>query len=70
MSLIIYYGTIYKCFLWFGILGLKISERGLSGSTSNALMDDREFPPNDLQIISKDSLPADYRVERLTGMMF
>lgn len=30
-------------------------------------MDDREFPPNDLQIISKDSLPADYRVERLTS---
>ncbi|NXY75282.1 CNST protein, partial [Glareola pratincola] len=37
----------------------------ISGSTSNALMDDREFPPNDLQIDSKDSLPADYRVESL-----
>ncbi|XP_072188588.1 consortin isoform X2 [Excalfactoria chinensis] len=30
-------------------------------------MDDREFPPNDLQIDSKDSLPADYRVECLTS---
>ncbi|KAF1642037.1 Consortin, partial [Eudyptes chrysocome] len=39
----------------------------LSGSTSNALMDDREFPPNDLQIDSKDSLPADYRVESLAS---
>ncbi|KAM9608483.1 consortin isoform 1-T8 [Morphnus guianensis] len=28
-------------------------------------MDDREFPPNDLQIDSKDSLSADYRVESL-----
>ncbi|NWH63721.1 CNST protein, partial [Geococcyx californianus] len=37
----------------------------LSSSTSNALMDDREFPPNDLQIDSEDSLSADYRVERL-----
>ncbi|NWR73838.1 CNST protein, partial [Centropus unirufus] len=37
----------------------------LRGSTSNALMDDRELPPNDLQIDSKDSLPADYRVESL-----
>ncbi|NWH77283.1 CNST protein, partial [Piaya cayana] len=37
----------------------------LSGSTSNALMDDRELPPNDLQIDSKDSHPADYRVESL-----
>ncbi|OXB66774.1 hypothetical protein ASZ78_015114, partial [Callipepla squamata] len=46
---------------------LKISGRGLSGSTSNALMDDREFPPGDLQIDSKDSLPADYRVECLTS---
>ncbi|NXE10429.1 CNST protein, partial [Lophotis ruficrista] len=39
----------------------------LSGSTSNALMDDREFPPNDLQIDSKDGLPADYRVESLVS---
>ncbi|NXR04115.1 CNST protein, partial [Sagittarius serpentarius] len=39
----------------------------LSGSTSNALMDDREFPPNDLQIDSKDCLPADYRVESLAS---
>ncbi|NXX60091.1 CNST protein, partial [Scopus umbretta] len=39
----------------------------LSGSTSNALMDDREFPPNDMQIDSKDSLPADYRVESLAS---
>ncbi|NXV99656.1 CNST protein, partial [Fregetta grallaria] len=39
----------------------------LSGSTSNALMDDREFPPNDLQIDLKDSLPADYRVESLAS---
>ncbi|NXC51168.1 CNST protein, partial [Penelope pileata] len=38
-----------------------------SGSTSNALMDDREFPPNDLQIDSKDSLPADYRVGSLAS---
>ncbi|XP_054674789.1 consortin [Grus americana] len=30
-------------------------------------MDDREFPPNDLQIDSKDSLPADYRVESLAS---
>ncbi|NXP05441.1 CNST protein, partial [Thinocorus orbignyianus] len=37
------------------------------GSTSNALMDDREFPPNDLQIDSKDSLPADFRVESLAS---
>ncbi|XP_069708525.1 consortin [Phaenicophaeus curvirostris] len=28
-------------------------------------MDDREFPPNDLQVDSKDSRPADYRVESL-----
>ncbi|NXO05701.1 CNST protein, partial [Oriolus oriolus] len=39
----------------------------LSGSTSNALMDDRDFPPNDLQIDSKDSLPANYRVEGLAS---
>ncbi|NXN27035.1 CNST protein, partial [Nycticryphes semicollaris] len=39
----------------------------ISGSTSNALMDDREFPPNDLQIDSKDSLPADFRVESLAS---
>ncbi|NWV70410.1 CNST protein, partial [Malurus elegans] len=39
----------------------------LSGSISNVLMDDREFPPNDLQIDSKDSLPANYRVESLTS---
>ncbi|KAM6406871.1 consortin isoform 1-T2 [Pluvialis apricaria] len=30
-------------------------------------MDDREFPPNDLQIDSKDSLPAEYRVESLAS---
>ncbi|XP_061847072.1 consortin isoform X1 [Colius striatus] len=30
-------------------------------------MDDREFPPNDVQIDSKDSLPADYRVESLAS---
>ncbi|KAM6434118.1 consortin isoform 1-T2 [Rhynochetos jubatus] len=30
-------------------------------------MDDREFPPDDLQIDSKDSLPADYRVESLAS---
>ncbi|XP_074024760.1 consortin [Numenius arquata] len=30
-------------------------------------MDDREFPPNDLQIDSKDSLPDDYRVEGLAS---
>ncbi|NXR27889.1 CNST protein, partial [Cinclus mexicanus] len=39
----------------------------LSGSTSNALMDDRDFSPNDLQIDSKDSLPANYRVESLAS---
>ncbi|NXH60947.1 CNST protein, partial [Rhabdornis inornatus] len=39
----------------------------LSGSTSNALMDDRDFPPNGLQIDSKDSLPANYRVESLAS---
>ncbi|NXG27375.1 CNST protein, partial [Dromaius novaehollandiae] len=39
----------------------------LNGSTSNALMDDREFPPKDLQIDSKDSLPADCRVEGLAS---
>ncbi|NXI65881.1 CNST protein, partial [Anseranas semipalmata] len=39
----------------------------LSGSTSNALMDDREFPPNDLQIDSKDNVPDDYRVESLAS---
>ncbi|NXI02368.1 CNST protein, partial [Pachycephala philippinensis] len=39
----------------------------LGGSTSNALMDDRDFPPNDLQIDSKDSLPANYRVEGLAS---
>lgn len=32
-------------------------------------MDDREFPPNDLQIDSKDSLRADYRVESLTSCL-
>ncbi|NXF04939.1 CNST protein, partial [Smithornis capensis] len=42
----------------------------LSGSTSNALMDDREFPPNDLQIDSKDSLTANYRVESLPSHLF
>ncbi|XP_053917561.1 consortin isoform X2 [Cuculus canorus] len=45
--------------------GLKIFGGRLSDSTSNALMDDREFPPNDLQIDSKDSFPHDYSVERL-----
>ncbi|KAM9241110.1 consortin [Leptosomus discolor] len=30
-------------------------------------MDDRAFPPNDLQIDSKDSLSADYRVESLAS---
>ncbi|KAM9382949.1 consortin [Phaethornis superciliosus] len=30
-------------------------------------MDDREFPPNDLQIDSKDSLSAEYRVESLAS---
>ncbi|XP_069656688.1 consortin isoform X1 [Haliaeetus albicilla] len=30
-------------------------------------MDDREFPPNDLQIDSKESLSADYRVESLAS---
>ncbi|XP_075352147.1 consortin isoform X1 [Mycteria americana] len=30
-------------------------------------MDDREFPPNDLQIDLKDSLPPDYRVESLAS---
>ncbi|XP_074945452.1 consortin isoform X1 [Phalacrocorax aristotelis] len=30
-------------------------------------MDDREFPPNDLQIDSKDNIPADYRVESLAS---
>ncbi|NWR19708.1 CNST protein, partial [Emberiza fucata] len=39
----------------------------LSGSTSSALMDDRDFPPNDLQIDSKDSLPTNYRVESLAS---
>ncbi|NXV14689.1 CNST protein, partial [Cepphus grylle] len=39
----------------------------ISVSTSNALMDDREFPPNDLQIDSKDSFPAAYRVESLAS---
>ncbi|NXG03252.1 CNST protein, partial [Sakesphorus luctuosus] len=42
----------------------------LSGSTSNALMDDRQFPPNDLQIDSKDSLTANYRVENLASHLF
>ncbi|NWZ19191.1 CNST protein, partial [Asarcornis scutulata] len=41
----------------------------LSGSTSNALMDDREFPPNDLQIDSKDNLQDDYRVESLASYL-
>uniref|UniRef100_A0A8B9EH24 Consortin, connexin sorting protein n=2 Tax=Anser cygnoides TaxID=8845 RepID=A0A8B9EH24_ANSCY len=59
----------YKCFFWFYILGLKISGGGLSGSTSNALMDDREFPPNDLQIDSKDNLQDDYRVESLASYL-
>ncbi|NXD17217.1 CNST protein, partial [Nothocercus nigrocapillus] len=39
----------------------------LNGSPNNALMDDREFPPNDLQIDSKDSLSADCRVEGLSS---
>ncbi|NXE60509.1 CNST protein, partial [Calcarius ornatus] len=39
----------------------------LSGSTSSALMDDRDFPTNDLQIDSKDSLPTNYRVESLAS---
>ncbi|NXU70201.1 CNST protein, partial [Oreotrochilus melanogaster] len=39
----------------------------LRGSTSNALMDDREFPPNDLQRDSKDNLSAEYRVESLAS---
>ncbi|NWU27979.1 CNST protein, partial [Dyaphorophyia castanea] len=39
----------------------------LSGSTSNALMDDRDFLPDDLQIDSKDTLPANYRVESLAS---
>ncbi|NWX91103.1 CNST protein, partial [Nothoprocta pentlandii] len=39
----------------------------LNGSPSNALMDDREFPPNDLRIDSKDSLSADCRVEGLAS---
>ncbi|XP_057270484.1 consortin [Pezoporus wallicus] len=30
-------------------------------------MDEREFPPNNLQIDSKDSLPADFRVESLAS---
>ncbi|KAM9273230.1 consortin isoform 1-T4 [Cariama cristata] len=30
-------------------------------------MDDREFPPKDLQIHAKDSLPADYMVESLAS---
>ncbi|NWS10690.1 CNST protein, partial [Pachyramphus minor] len=42
----------------------------LRGSTSNALMDDSEFPPNDLQIDSKDSLTANYRVESLASHLF
>ncbi|NWT00483.1 CNST protein, partial [Mionectes macconnelli] len=42
----------------------------LRGSTSNALMDDSEFPPNDLQIDSKDSLSANYRVEGLASHLF
>ncbi|NWI86042.1 CNST protein, partial [Pitta sordida] len=42
----------------------------LSGSTSNALMDDREFSPNDLQIDSKDSLTANYSVESLASHLF
>ncbi|NXI39438.1 CNST protein, partial [Galbula dea] len=37
------------------------------GSTINALMEDGEFQPNDLQIDSKDSLPADCRVESLAS---
>lgn len=59
--------TYYKCFIPFYILGLKISGGRLSGSTSNALMDDSDFPPSDLQIDSKDSLPANYRVESLAS---
>ncbi|NXO93246.1 CNST protein, partial [Certhia brachydactyla] len=39
----------------------------LSGSTSNALMDDRDFAPNDLQIDSKDSLPSNFRLESLAS---
>ncbi|NWR35383.1 CNST protein, partial [Tachuris rubrigastra] len=42
----------------------------LRGSTNNALMDDSEFPPNDLQIDSKDSLTANYRVESLASHLF
>ncbi|NWQ70332.1 CNST protein, partial [Neopipo cinnamomea] len=42
----------------------------LRGSTSSALMDDSEFPPNDLQIDSKDSLTANYRVESLAAHLF
>ncbi|NXQ16953.1 CNST protein, partial [Peucedramus taeniatus] len=41
----------------------------LSSSTSSALMDDRDFPPNDLQIDSKDSLPANHRVESLASYL-
>lgn len=59
----------YKCFFWFYILGLKLSGEGLSSSTSNALMDDREFQPNDLQIDSKDNLQDDYRVESLASYL-
>ncbi|XP_071431189.1 consortin isoform X3 [Pithys albifrons albifrons] len=33
-------------------------------------MDDRQFPPNDLQIDSKDSLTANYRVENLASHLF
>ncbi|KAJ7396410.1 Consortin [Pitangus sulphuratus] len=33
-------------------------------------MDDSEFPPNDLQIDSKDSLTANYRVESLASHLF
>ncbi|NXU59334.1 CNST protein, partial [Turnix velox] len=39
------------------------------GSSSNALMDDREFPPSDAQIDSQDSLPADYRVEGVANYL-
>ncbi|NWI20977.1 CNST protein, partial [Crypturellus soui] len=39
----------------------------LNGSPSNALMDDRDFSPNDLQIDSKDSLSADCRVQGLAS---
>ncbi|XP_064913971.1 consortin isoform X3 [Columba livia] len=53
----------------FPLQGLKIVGGRLSVPTSNALMDDREFPPNDLQIDSKDSLRADYRVESLTSRL-